>query len=60
MLLFPFRQIGFLSTNPSPMSHNFRKISNYGLMDIIGAMHYIKENIIAFGGNPENITLLGD
>ena len=33
---------------------------NYGIMDIICAVKWIKSNIISYGGNPDNITLMGD
>ncbi len=33
--------------------------ANLGLMDIIAAIRWIKNNIAAFGGNPNNITLFG-
>lgn len=33
--------------------------ANLGLFDIIEALKWIRTNISAFGGNPENITLLG-
>lgn len=33
--------------------------ANLGLLDMIAAIRWVKNNIAAFGGNPENITLFG-
>lgn len=32
---------------------------NFGTLDILQALTFIKHNIAAFGGNPDNITLMG-
>ncbi len=32
---------------------------NYGLFDQMTAIHWVKNNIAAFGGDPENITIMG-
>jgi len=32
---------------------------NYGQMDLIKALEWIKANIAAFGGNPNNVTIFG-
>ncbi len=32
---------------------------NYGIMDQIAALDWVRENISAFGGDPENITIFG-
>ncbi|XP_017052998.1 uncharacterized protein LOC108096132 isoform X1 [Drosophila ficusphila] len=46
--------LGFL--RPSIDAHN---IANYALLDQIAALHWIKENIGAFGGDNSRVTLMG-
>ncbi|XP_041974274.1 neuroligin-4, X-linked [Aricia agestis] len=48
--------LGFLN----PRSDDYpRSPANYGLMDQIAALHWIKENVAVFGGDPTNVTLMG-
>ena len=36
------------------------KTSNFGTLDIIAALRWVKKNITLFGGDPENITIFGE
>ncbi|VVC34144.1 Hypothetical protein CINCED_3A017629 [Cinara cedri] len=49
--------LGFLNANGSPNSR--ARVSNYGLMDQIAVLHWVQQNIALFGGDPDNVSLMG-
>ncbi|XP_046961764.1 neuroligin-1-like [Vanessa cardui] len=46
--------LGFLKTGAKGSAQG-----NFGLMDLVAGLHWLRENLPAFGGNPEKVTLMG-
>lgn len=45
---------GFLKTGAKGSAQG-----NFGLMDLVAGLHWLRENLPAFGGDPDRITLMG-
>ena len=46
--------------HPSVLEHNQQRSGNFGTLDTIQALRWIRDNIRGFGGNPENVTVFGE
>src|SRR5438045_8161430 len=51
--------LGFLAHPDLSRESGYGASGNYGLMDLIFGLQWIRRNIAAFGGDPDNVTVAG-
>ncbi|WP_007512454.1 carboxylesterase/lipase family protein [Pseudofrankia saprophytica] len=50
--------LGFLDL--SHLGDEFADSANAGMLDIVAALEWVRDNIAAFGGDPSNVTIFGE
>ena len=50
--------LGFLDL--SSCSEQYRQSGNVGMLDVVAALQWVRDNISLFGGDPGNVTIFGE
>ena len=61
LVTIPYRLnvFGFLAHPELTDEADYHASGNYGLLDMIWGLHWVKRNIANFGGDPDNISMFG-
>lgn len=51
--------LGFLDLSSLPDGKAYARSGNLGILDQVEALRWVKRNIAAFGGDPDNVTIVG-
>ena len=51
---------GFFAHPELTAASDYKGSGNFGFLDQVAAIQWVKENIAAFGGNPDRITIVGE
>jgi para-nitrobenzyl esterase len=52
--------LGFLAHPELTAESDHRASGNYGMLDLVAALAWVKRNIAAFGGDPDKVTVAGE
>lgn len=52
-------RLGLFAEPALTASQPHEMLGNYGLMDMVASLRWVKANIKAFGGDPDNVTIFG-